>query len=209
MALNSYDLLKTAVANWLERSDLTDRVPEFITLAESRIARRLRIRSMESRDTSITTVAGTEYYTLPTDFLEARNVQLNLDPIRVLKYRTPQQLDREYSSNSTGEPCVFSIIGTEIQLRPIPESATVLEIAYFGKLPALSASNTTNWFTTNAPDLILYGALLEASAFLVDDARVPGWKALFDQSIAEWNQADEKGRYSGSHLEQRTTTGNP
>ena len=48
MAISNYTELKTAVANWLDRDDLTDRIPEFIALAESRFNRLLRIRAMES-----------------------------------------------------------------------------------------------------------------------------------------------------------------
>ena len=207
MAIDTYANLQTAVTNWLDRSDLTDRVPEFIALAEVRIARKLRVRGVETRDTSITT-DGSEYYTLPTDFLEARNVQINTDPVRVLAYRTPERMDKEYPFSSGGGACVFSIIGTEIQIKP-QDSGNTLEIAYFKKLPALSDSNTTNWIITNAPDLLLYGSLMEAEAYLVNDPRIPVWRGAYDQSMAEWNRQEEKGRFSGSHLEVRVSGGTP
>lgn len=200
MAISTYSELKTAVENWLDRTDLTSRIPEFITLAEARIGRRLRSRGVEDRSTTAM-VSGQEYYSLPTDFLEARNVQINTNPVNVLKYRSPQQMDREYPSTSTGVPKVFTIIGEEIQLKPIPNSTDTLEIAYFKRLAALSDSNTTNWLTTNAPDLLLYGSLIEAEAYLVDDPRIAIWKAAFDESITEWNYQDDKGRHSGSVLQ--------
>ncbi len=200
MAISTYSELKTAVENWLDRTDLTSRIPEFITLAEARIGRRLRSRGVEDRSTTAM-VSGQEYYSLPTDFLEARNVQINTNPVNVLKYRSPQQMDREYPSTSTGVPKVFTIIGEEIQLKPIPNSTDTLEIAYFKRLSALSDSNTTNWLTTNAPDLLLYGSLIEAEAYLVDDPRIAIWKAAFDESIIEWNRQDDKGRHSGSVLQ--------
>ena len=200
MSISTYSELQTAVANWLNRDTLTSRIPEFITLAEARIARKLRVTGMEARDTSITTVAGTEYYTLPSDYLEMRNIQLNTNPRQRLKYRTPEQLDTEYPTTTTGVPTIYTIIGTELQLRPIPAAANTLEIAYYKKLAALSSSNTTNWFTANAPDLLLYGALIEAEPFLYNDARIAIWKGLFDQSIAEWNLQADRARHSGSAL---------
>ncbi len=170
----------------------------------------MRARGLESRDTSITTAAGTEYYTLPSDFLEARNIQRNASGKTVrLRYRTPEQMDYDYSSTTQGEPQVFTIIGTELQLRPIPQSAETIEIAYFGKLAALSDSNTTNWLTTNAPDLLLYGSLVEAEAYLVDDPRIPLWKRLFEDAMAVLNKQEAKGRHSGSALVVTTNTGNP
>ena len=48
MAITTYATLKTAVGNFLSRSDLTSRIPEFIALAEDRIAQDLRIRAMEA-----------------------------------------------------------------------------------------------------------------------------------------------------------------
>ena len=208
MSISNYSELKTAVENWLDRADLTDRVPEFIALGEARIGRRLRVRGVEERSTT-PMVAGQEYYSLPSDFLEARSVHINSNPIKVLQYRTPEQIDKEYSYSSPGGPQVFTIIGAEIQLKPAPDTTTNFEIAYFKKLTALSDSNTTNWLMTNAPDLLLYGALIEAEAYLVDDPRIPVLKAAFDEAMTEWNTQEQKGRYSGSHLAIRTATGNP
>lgn len=209
MSISNYTELKTAVDNWLDRTDLTDRVPEFIALGEARIYRNLRVRGMEARDTSTTIVGGTQYYTLPTDFIEARNVQINTNPVRVLKYLTPEQMDVEYPYTYTGQPIAYTIIGEEIQLGPVPAQGGTLEIAYYKRLAALSDSNLTNWLTSNAPDLLLYGSLIEAEAFLVNDPRVPLWKAAFDEAIAEWNRQEMSGRHSGSHLSMRTDTGNP
>ena len=202
MSISTYAELKTAVENWLDRTDLTSRVPEFIALSEARIGRRLRVRGLEERSTT-PMIGGQEYYSLPDDFLQARNVQINTNPVNVLTYRTPEQLDKEYAYTTTGTPVAYSIIGNEIQLKPIPGSTDKLEISYFLKLPALSDSNTTNWIMTNAPDLLLYGSLIEAEAFLVDDDRIAIWKGAFDEAMQEWNRQDNKGRFSGSHLEIR------
>ena len=208
MSISTYSELKTAVTNWLDRADLTERVPEFIYLGEARIARTLRVRGIEQRSTT-PLVSGQEYYSLPTDFLETRNVQINSNPVNVLNYRTPQQTDKEYPYSTSGTPCVFTIIGLEIQLKPIPSSTNNLEIIYFAKLAALSDTNPTNWLTANAPDLLLYGALMEAEAFLVNDPRIEVWGLAFERAMVEWNMQEQKGRYSGSHLEARTGGSTP
>jgi len=202
MAIDTYATLKTAIANWLDRTDLADRIPEFIALAEARIGRRLRVRGVEERSTT-SLVSGQEYYSLPSDFLECRNVQINTNPLKRLSYRTPQQMDFEYPSTSTGTPKVFTIIGLEIQLKPIPDSTDTIEIAYYKKLTALSDSSTTNWLTANAPDLLLYGSLIEAEAYLINDPRIVIWKSAYDLAMNEWNMTDDKARHSGSTLEVR------
>lgn len=207
MSITNYSELQTAIANWLDRDDLTDRIPEFIRLAEARINRSLKVRGMEDRSTT-PLVSGQAYYSLPTDFLYARNVQINTSPVTVLYYRTPQQLDVEYPSSNTGNPKVYTIIGDEMQLAPVPDSTDTLEIAYYAKPAQLTASNTTNWLTNNAPDLLLYGSLMEAEAYLVNDNRVPGWKDAFYLAVDEWNSLDKRGRHSGSVLVIRSDTGN-
>ncbi len=206
MAISTYSELQTAIGNWLDRTDLTSRIPEFITLCESRIARKIRARAMVKR---VTTNVATEYILLPDDFLEMRNVQLNTSPKQKLEYVTPEHLDGIYAGNTTGEPRVYTIIGAELQLGPAPDDTYEIEIAYMYKLPALSATNTTNWFLEYAPDIYLYGALIEAEPFLANDERVMLWKQLFDESVMLLNEQDDRGRYSGSALVVRTDGGTP
>jgi hypothetical protein len=203
MAISTYAELQTAIANWLDRTDLTDRIPEFITLAESRIRRKLRVRGIEDRATT-PLVSGQEYYSLPSDFLEARNVQIDTNPLTRLTYRTPQQMDKEYPYSTTGTPAVYTIIGDEIQLKPVPSSTNNLQISYFAKLDNLSGTNTTNWLTANAPDLLLYGGLMEAELYLVNDERYQHWKVLFEQALFEFNIESKNGRYSGSAPQVKT-----
>ena len=95
MSLGSYSDLKTAVANWVDREDLTSRVPEFIALAEWRINKNLRIRQMERRS-QMSTIANTEYYGLPPGWLRGRHLKLvkaygqaDTD----LEYLTPESFD--------------------------------------------------------------------------------------------------------------------
>jgi len=203
MSIDTYANLQTAIANWLDRSDLTARIPEFITLAETRIMRRLRVRGMEER--SITSlVSGQEYYGLPDDFLEVRDVQVNTNPLSRLKYMTPRELDDTYPNDSQGTPAAFTIIGNEVQLKPTPNITTDFEIAYFEKIPNLSDSNTTNWLTANAPDLLLYGSLIESEAYLVNDQRVPLWKSAFDEAINDANKQANKGRWPQGPIQVRT-----
>ena len=74
MAITTYAELKTAVANFLARSDLTDRIPEFISMAEARMGRELETRSQEKRATA-TLTGGDAFVSLPTDL---RSVRMHL-----------------------------------------------------------------------------------------------------------------------------------
>ena len=210
MSISTYSELKIAIENWLDDDTIPDRVDEFIALAESRIARELRVRAMLTRDsTSIVLVAGQEYYTLPTDFLEARNIKILSNPITRLSYRTPEQMDLEFPLSGSAPASTYTIVGNELRLRPIPIATDELELLYFARFDALGPLNETNWLTTNAPEMLLYGALIEASVYLVEDNRAPGFISLFNESVSTWNSTDERARHSGSVVIMRTNTGNP
>jgi len=206
MALGTFTELKDAIADWLDRSDLTARIPDFITLAEARISRELRIRPMEVRSTMDTT-SGQKYFNLPGGYLQMRNIQLNTNPTAPLEYITPEMLDRLYGSSTTGKPRAYSLIGDEIQLAPIPDSDYTVEMAFYEKFTPLgdgtSGTVTTNWLTTNAPDVLLYGALLEAEPFIKNDERIGLWLNAYNGAVKKIQDADARDRHSGSAMRVR------
>ena len=206
MALSTFTELKDAVADWLDRSDLTARIQDFITLAEARISRDLRIRPMEVRSIMYTS-SGQKYFNLPGGYLQMRNIQLNTNPTQPLEYITPEMLDRLYGSNTTGKPRAYTLIGDEIQLSPIPDSAYELEMAFYEKFTALgdgtSGTVTTNYLTKNAPDVLLYGALMEAEPFIKNDERLAVWLNGYSNAVDKLQKADQQDRHSGSAMRVR------
>lgn len=207
MAISNYSELNTAVANWLDRDDLTDRIPEFIALAEARFNRLLRIRAMETKQTA-STVASQRNLALPTNFIQMRNLQINTSPITSLEYVTPEMYDRLYGGSDTGTPKAYTILADEIQLGPIPASVQTIEMLFYKKFDALTSSATTNWMITNAPDVYLYGCLLEAEPFIMNDPRVQLWATAFQQAIADIQDQDNRDRHSGSALRVMNTGAN-
>jgi len=204
MSVSTYAELKTAVANHLNRSDLTSRIPEFIVSAEGRIGRELRIRQMEKRATAS---ISTEYADMPTDFIEQRNIQINGTTQDRLQYLSPEQMDKFHSSQSTGTPTVYTIIGTEFQFKPVPDTSYTVEIAYFARFAAMSADNDTNWLLTNEPDTYVYASLIAAAPYLDEDPRLQTWAALYSEIVKTLNDQDKKARYSGATLRMRPDVG--
>ena len=197
MAISTYSELKTAVANWLDRSDLTDIIPDFIVLAETRHKRDFKIRRMETRVTA-NTISGTEYYTLPDDYIAMRNIKLNSDPKTALEYLTPEIMDRLQAGSSTGKPKAYSIKGNNIQLRPLPDGVYEIEISYYKTFAALSDSNTTNDMLTHHPDAYLYATLLEAEPYLQNDKRVTLWLQAYEIAKKAIIDSNERDRHSGT-----------
>ena len=206
MALGTFTELKDAIADWLDRSDLTARIPDFIALAEARINRELRIRPMEVRSTMYATV-DQQYFNLPGGYIQMRNIQLNTNPTTPLEYITPEMLDRLYGSTTTGKPRAYTLIGDEIQLAPIPDSAYQVEMAFYEKFTPLGDGSagtvTSNWLTANAPDILLYGALMEAEPFIKNDERIPVWLNGYSNAIDKLQKQDQRDRHSGSAMRVR------
>jgi hypothetical protein len=201
MAITTYATLQTAIAAWLHRDDLSALVPDFITLAETTMNGDIDARSMEAR-TTLTASAGSNLVTLPTDMLEMRRLTLmTSDPVRVLEYKTPEQLvaDNPWLA-AQAEPDSFTVIAGSIELNSTPDSAYSLELIYRQKIPALSVSNTTNWLLTANPNCYLFGSLLQAAPYIQDDARLPVWQKMYADAVDTVNSIDW---YSGSGLRVR------
>ena len=206
MAISDYGELKVAVANWLDRDDLGDRIPEFIALAEARMNRVLRIRLMEGKYTA-STVAAQRNYALPAGYLQMRNLQINTSPVRPCQYVTPEIYDRLYGSTTTGTPEIYTIVANEIQLGPIPSGVQTIAMLFYKNFEHLSSVVATNWLITNAPDVYLYGAMMQAEPFIMNDERVPMWKMALDEGISSLQEQDNKDRHSGSALRVMNTSG--
>ena len=206
MAISNYTELKTAVANWLDRDDLTARIPEFIALAEARFNRVLRLRSMEAKYTA-NTVAAQRNLALPASYIQMRNFQVNTSPLTTLSYVTPEIYDRLWGGSTQGTPKFYTILANEVSLGPIPASVQEVEMLFYKKFDNLSVSTTTNWLITNAPDIYLYGSMLEAEPFIMNDERVPLWAQALQQGISDLQEQDNKDRHSGSALRVMNTGG--
>jgi len=202
MALDTYANLKTEIANYLNRSDLTSYLDTFIDLAESRHARDLRVREMEAVDTSITTVSGTQSYTLPTGYLEMRYVMYQSNPYQFLAYMTPPDFFRVYNEGEgSGTPTYYTIVSDKIYLGNMPDAAQTLELGMFKRPTALSDTNTSNDILNNFPDLYLYAALSESSPFLMADERLQVWAGLYKEGVKTANESAQRGRTSSAPLQ--------
>ena len=213
MAISTYAELQTAVANWLDRDDLTDRIPEFITLAEAKMNRNLRISLMESVSTAITTSGGVRDYSLPTGYSGMIEVHLTTDPVTPLSYISPEMMNRVWAGSTGGKPLaytIFSHAGTrKIKVGPAPDGIYTTSILFYKKIDNLSTLNPTETMLTENPDIYLYGALMEAEPFLMNDSRLATWAKLLMQSADDLQKRDTFDRHSGSELRVMNTGGYP
>ena len=205
MAFTNYSALKTTVANYLGRTDLTSQIPDFITLAETRLARELRTRQMLKSAASAMT-SGEAKVALPSDFLQVRDLYIQGNPRMPVTYLAPSAFTRDARADESGLPFYYTVFAAELVFAPIPDADRTLEILYYAKPPVLSDSNANNIFLANYPDALLYGALLEAEPYLINDARIQLWVSLYDRAINSISTSDEGSEYSGVPLQMKVTS---
>lgn len=195
MAINTYATLITAATEWLARdqdSTLIARIPDFITLREAQFNRTLFVPQMETRSTTTvdTTDTEPEFITLPTDFQTMRRIRLSsVTGKPALKFLSGTQIDemRYASDNVSDQPTSYTIVGSEIELFPTPGENYTLEMVYRKNIPALTSGNTTNWLLSLAPDLYLYGVLLESAPYIKEDGRIQTWGIGYSSALSELN----------------------
>lgn len=193
--ITSYATLQTAIGDYLNRADLSTFLPNFTQGAEGKLYKSLRIRAMETALSG--TIAG-GVLAVPSDYLELKFAYITTSPVQFLARVTPESIYTDYPTRSgAGIPQAIARQGSDFIFGPYPGDYTVNGI-YYARLTALSASNTTNWFTANAPNLLLYGSLLEAEPFLGNDPRLPMWKAMFDYEFKAVQDEERRESRSGS-----------
>lgn len=146
------------------------------------------------------TITGTGQYTaLPADFKRMIGVSTGIG------YKLQQvsgSVITGFDQTITGVPRKFAIADGAITFAPI-NAAAAISMLYVRRIPGLTVAEPTNWLMTLAPDLYLYGALIQASIFGWDDERVPGFKALFDEAVDELRQDGANRRWGSAPLAPR------
>lgn len=199
MAIASYSGLKAAIAGWLNREDLTDRIDDFIDLAEARFNRELRVNAMVARSSTIIT---DDYVTLPDDWLQ--HIALSVDGLAdAAEYVGTKEFYDAVDDGYTGTPRYYTIVGDAVRFLPAPSPTATVEITYYQKLPALSDTQTSNWLLARSPDLYLTGSLMEAEPYLMNDERVTLWAARTTAIIAAMNIESERAKRPSGELRRK------
>lgn len=205
MALTNYTDLKATVASYLGRTDLTNQIPDFITLAELRLSRDIRTRKL-LKSVTTTMTGGDPTIGLPSDFLELRDIYVEATPRITVTYMSPSAFSRDARTTDSGRPVFYTVLGSEFQFAPIPDTNYTVEMLYYFKPVAMSTSVASNEFMANYPDALLYATLGEAEPYLMNDARIQMWAAMYDRAIARINTSDENSEYAGVPISMSVTT---
>lgn len=189
--MQDYDGLKSAIADFLNRDDLSSTIATFVRLAEAQMARDIRHWRMEKRKVA-TFDEGFEL--LPDDWVQTIRLEMGGRPMELA---SREEIARWKRSHATARPRYFAHVAGKLEVWPAPDGEYEGELLYLARIPPLSDSEPTNWLLTEAPDAYLYGSLLQSAPYLVEDERTQVWGSLYAAAVQNLNQASERARHSG------------
>jgi hypothetical protein len=201
----TFTTLSADLANYLERggSSLTDptvaaQIPRLINLAERKLAEALKLQGQIEVfvDAPAGLQMGNPVVTKPDRWRET--VELNYGAGAGNNSRT-NLFGRSYGycryywpdSTQTGPPELYADYDYYHWLVvPTPDQNYPLEGLLYMQPALLDQNNQSNFFSTYAPAALLYGSLIEASAFLKDDQRIGIFTPLWQQELQLLDQMD-------------------
>ena len=184
MAISTYAALKSEITSWSLRNDslVTDRIPNFIALAEARINRSIATRENEV-ETELSMTPGSRYVALPASF----NYPLGLWLKAWLPRQRLQQVlasELPVKTNVSGYPEYWAVDGSNIAFDKLASAAHTFDLRYVAD-KTLSDTSPANYVLTNYPDLYLWGSLVELASFVRDDKELQKYEARYQQALQD------------------------
>lgn len=192
MSITTYTGLKSAIADWLLRDDLTSVIPTFIALAEADISRKMRHWQQEKK---VRTSMDEEYEFLPDDWLQTISLR-HSDGTEIRQVGVTEMAELKATARS-GKPAYYRVEAGRLEVYPTPNAGYDVDLVYYARIEALSDAASTNWLLTNHPDILLYGSLLQSAPYLNDDQRVSVWGSLYAAALQSVQLDSEAAQFSG------------
>jgi hypothetical protein len=209
MALvTDYTTLQDHIADTLNRSAaaFTAVVPNFIQQFEAKAKNDFRLRSLTDR--GVVSVSA-DALALPSDFYSLEDWYHDGDtyfgPIEIVSRNLIGKLKASYGK--TGVPQFASIVDGKVSFAPVPDQAYNTKMTYWRQVTNLSATNTTNWLLDKAPDIYIYGSMVEAHIYLKDSVKAGEAQAVLDQRSDALHAAEMDAQFGGSIRRQYTPIG--
>lgn len=194
----TYAELKTEIASFVNKTNLTSIIPTFIALAEGQINRKLRHTSMEALATGTISSNPLDLTGL-TRYRKLKAIKITVGGgNQILNYLSPDLYFARYSDTASGVPEYYTIIGSDLYVLPAPDQSYSYSLVYYQAVVSLSDTDTTNWILTRYPDLYLMASMYQAAIYLKKIDEAGGFKALMETALVDIRREDIKDRSGGS-----------
>lgn len=159
----TYTELKTNIAAYLHRTDLTAQLDTFIQLAEAFLFRELSVTDLE---VSVTGTATLGTITLPADFGTLSKITITYSGREIAL----DSKATDYPYSTSGRPLAYLIENGAISLFPTPDTGYPYTLQYTPVMTPLSSTVSTNWLIEQAPDLYLMACQYQGTKYIEDTA---------------------------------------
>ena len=178
--------IRTQLIALLNRNDCTTSIADtFIDQAVARIQRTLRVPAMEKQSIITVNTVTPGSAVLPEDFLNIKYFYTDWGMMEYRDFATFMQIP-----TSVGYPQYYTRVQGELKMKPTPPEGTVITMIYYGEIPDLATDTDSNFLSTIAPDLLIYGALTFAADYFVDER-----KQIFEDRFgAIYGEVEEQAR---------------
>lgn len=200
--ITNYTTLLSEVASWLARSDLTSAIPGFVQAFEERFFR--QPKNFGPWMHTALNISFSSTAAVPSDCLAVKVAYLNGQSERPLVASSLEQVLLTYPRTGSGKPRWIARDGTTFVFGPAPDGTYTLNGTYFAKPTALrsyASDAAAHWLVVNAPDLLLYGSLMEAQPYVMNDKRYPLWDAKYKEAVQDYRDLMKAQNVSGGSMQ--------
>jgi hypothetical protein len=186
----TYDTLLSDVRSYTERpndANLDAQLPRLVMMAENRISTDLRILGTQqvvqgTFTAGLSTVAKPALWRRSISF-RYKDANSNWAPLKLRTYEFCRSY-WPYEGITTDAPQYYADYNfNNFLIAGPPVNASIFELTYVARLAPLGDSSQTNWYTTNAPQLLLAALLLETELWLKNQARAAQRQATYESSL--------------------------
>lgn len=213
--IGNYGDLQNALAEWLGRAGdptLATRTDQFVYNFESDFILDPDMRTIEMEEVD-TAVLSSASIPLPAGFIEMirlKSLAVNDGADQDLDYASPAyasklDISAQQSFAGVGIAKYFTVLAGNIIVTPqiyAPIGGT-LELAYYQFTRLSVAPLGVNWLLQKYPNIYLYGSLIQAAAYVDDDATVAKWSAELTKAMTKLGASDRKRKVSGGSVAMR------
>ena len=201
MSISTYAELRSAIADFLNREDVSAVIPSFVALAEADMNRKLKDWRM---DVVLPVTLAGQYTALPSGWLSTTRLNLTAPTSRLDLASDGALAEMRFQrGDMAGKPTHYAHTAGAIEVYPTPDASYAAELVYRAKITSLSDAAPSNWLLAAAPDAYLYGSLMQSAPYLKDDQRITVWGALYAEAVNSLNSASEDAKSSAAGLRLR------
>ena len=184
--------LKTAIQDYLDNTETTfvNNIDNFITTAEERILKSVQLPVFR-KNVGGTMTSGNTYLSTPTDYLSTFSLALK-DSSNNFSYLLLKQVSfiRDYTPQeaTTGKPLYYAQFDDNTFIvAPTPNANFSVELHYYYRPASVTSlgDSEQSWLSENAPNALLFGALVEGGVFMkLDPQAIAIYETKYQEALS-------------------------